>query len=67
VVGFDPHILPGGQGKIVIALETKKLNGKFERHFKVFSNDPQRQVIMIKVHGTAPSFGYPTLDFLSCP
>jgi len=40
VVRFDPHIQPGGQGEVVIALETNKLDGKFERYFRVLSNDP---------------------------
>ena len=56
VVRFDPHIQPGGQGEIVIALETKKLNGKFDRYFMVLSNDPLRPEILIKVYGLANPF-----------
>jgi hypothetical protein len=56
VVRFDPHIQPGGQGEIVIALETGSLNGKFERYFKVLSNDPRRPEIFIKVYGLSSSF-----------
>ena len=58
VVRYDPHIQPGGQGEIVIALETNKLDGKFKRYFRVFSNDPRRPEIFINVYGYAPSFGY---------
>ena len=56
VVRFDPHIQPGGQGEIVIALETKKLDGKFDRYFRVLSNDPRRPEIFIKVYGLATPF-----------
>ena len=56
VVRFDPHIQPGGQGEIVIALEPKSLNGRFERYFKVLSNDPRRPEIFIKVYGLSASF-----------
>ena len=56
VVRFDPHIQPGGQGEIVIALETKKLDGKFDRYFRVLSNDPRRPEILIKVYGFATPF-----------
>ena len=56
VVRFDPHIQPGGQGEIVIALETGSLNGKFERYFRVLSNDPRRPEIFIKVYGLSASF-----------
>ena len=56
VVRYDPHIQPGGQGEIVIALETNKLDGKFERYFRVFSNDPRRPEIFINVYGFATPF-----------
>jgi hypothetical protein len=56
VVRFDPHIQPGGQGEIVIALETKKLDGKFDRYFRVLSNDPRHPEILIKVYGLATPF-----------
>jgi hypothetical protein len=59
VVRFDPHIQPGGQGEIVIALETGSLNGKFERYFRVLSNDPRRPEIFIKVYGLSASFRSP--------
>ncbi len=55
---FDPHIQPGGQGEIVIALETNKLDGKFERYFRVFSNDPRRPEIVINITGFSNSFEY---------
>ncbi len=58
VVRYDPYIQPGGQGEIVIALETNRLDGKFERYFKVFSNDPRRPEISINVHGFSTPFGY---------
>ena len=58
VVRYDPHIQPGGQGEIVIALETNKLDGKFKRYFRVLSNDPRRPEIFINVYGYAPPFGY---------
>lgn len=58
VVRYDPHIQPGGQGEIVIALETNKLDGRFKRYFRVFSNDPRRPEIIINVQGYAPPFGY---------
>jgi hypothetical protein len=57
VVRFDPHIQPGGQGEIVIALETNKLDGKFERYFRVFSNDPRRPEVFINIYGFAKPFG----------
>jgi hypothetical protein len=57
VLRYDPQVQPGGQGEIVIALETKKLDGQFERYFRVFTNDPQNPEIFIKVHGSATAFG----------
>jgi hypothetical protein len=57
-VRYDPHIQPGGQGEIVLGLETKKLDGKFERYFRVLSNDPQHPEIFIKVHGSNTPFGF---------
>jgi hypothetical protein len=59
VVRYDPHIQPGGQGEIVIALETGSLIGKFERYFRVFSNDSRRPEIFIKVYGLSASFRSP--------
>jgi hypothetical protein len=58
VVRYDPHIQPGGQGEIVIALETNRLDGKFERYFRVFSNDPRHPEIIIKVYGFSNPFEY---------
>ena len=58
MVRFDPHIQPGGQGEIVIALETKKLDGKFERYFRVLSNDSNHREVYVKIHGVATTFGY---------
>jgi hypothetical protein len=59
VVRFDPHIQPGGRGEIVIALETGSLNGKFERYFRVFSNDRRRPEIFVKVYGLSASYWSP--------
>ncbi len=56
VVRFDPQIQPGGQGEIVIALETEKLDGKFDRYFRVLSNDPRRPEVLIKVYGFSSPF-----------
>ena len=56
VVRFDPHIQPGGQGEIVIELDPTTLDGKFDRYFKVLSNDPQRPEILIKVYGLSAPF-----------
>ncbi|MBI5585012.1 MAG: hypothetical protein HY892_14465 [Deltaproteobacteria bacterium] len=63
VVRFDPHIQPGGQGEIVIALDPNSLDGKFERYFKVLSNDPQRPEIFIKVYGLAAPFRSPLAKY----
>lgn len=59
VVRFDPHIPPGGQGEIVIALETEKLDGKFSRYFRVLSNDPRRPEIIVNVYGVSAPFRSP--------
>ncbi|MCU0580268.1 MAG: DUF1573 domain-containing protein [Desulfobacterota bacterium] len=66
VVRFDPHIQPGGQGEIVIALDPETLDGKFERYFKVISNDPQRPVILIKVYGFSSPFRVSQSPSKSC-
>jgi hypothetical protein len=58
VVRYDPYIQPGGQGEIVIALETNKLDGKFKRYFRVLSNDPRHPEIIINVYGYSTPFGY---------
>lgn len=63
VLRYDPQIQPGGQGEIVIALETKKLDGQFERYFRIFSNDPQNPEVFIKVHGSATPFGNKILKY----
>jgi hypothetical protein len=66
VVRFDPHIQPGGQGEVVIALETNKLDGKFERYFRVLSNDPRRPEILINVYGFANPFPFSLARSISC-
>jgi hypothetical protein len=60
IVRYDPRIQPGGQGEIVISLETNKLDGKFERYFRVLSNDPRHPEIVINIHGFAAPFGFRT-------
>ena len=56
MVRFDPHIQPGGQGEIVIELNPATLNGKFDRYFRVLSNDPLKPEIIIKVYGLSVPF-----------
>jgi hypothetical protein len=56
VVRFDPHIQPGGRGEIVIELDPATLDGKFNRYFRVLSNDPERPEIIIKVYGLSAPF-----------
>jgi hypothetical protein len=56
LVRFDPYIPAGGQGEILIQLETNRLNGKFERYLTVISNDPKNQKVLIRLHGHAPEF-----------
>jgi hypothetical protein len=57
-VRFDPHIQPGGRGEIVVDLETKKLDGKFERYFRVLSNDANKPEVVVTIHGVATPFAF---------
>ncbi|MGA3085416.1 MAG: hypothetical protein ABSE95_11560 [Thermodesulfobacteriota bacterium] len=56
MVRFDPYIPAGGQGEILIQLIPKKLDGNFERFFKVISNDPVNPEVEIRFYGHAPEF-----------
>lgn len=60
MVRWDPYIPGGGRGEIVVKLEPKRLNGKFERLLTVISNDPQKPEMRIRFYGHAPEFPYTT-------
>jgi hypothetical protein len=60
VVRWDPYIPAGSKGEIVIQLKPKRLDGKFERIFKVVSNDPQNPEVPIRFYGYAPKFLFST-------
>ena len=49
VASFDRVILPGGQGKIQIRVDTKGLLGPLRENVKVYTNDPGRPQIILVV------------------
>ncbi len=52
-------IPPGGEGKIDVTLNTKGRVGKLEKLIEVFSNDPEKPRLTLKIGGTVERF----LDF----
>lgn len=48
---FDRVIPPGGEGKIVLQVNTKGLQGKTNKTARVLSNDPKRRNVVIGMRG----------------
>jgi hypothetical protein len=51
VARFDRLIPPGGEGKIVLQVNTKVLQGKTSKTARVVSNDPRRPNVIIGMKG----------------
>jgi hypothetical protein len=51
VARFDRAIPPGGEGKIVLKVETKGLQGKMSKTALVTSNDPKKPTVTIVMKG----------------
>lgn len=58
MASFDKAILPGGEGKIKIRINTKHYRGKRSWGASVYTNDPQHQktYVRIKANVKAPIF-----------
>lgn len=48
---FDRTIPPGGEGKIILEVRTKGLQGKIHKTARVFSNDPEHPQVTIGLKG----------------
>jgi len=48
---FDRKIPPGGQGKIPVSINTKKVYGKFTKSITVNTNDPATPALRLRISG----------------
>jgi hypothetical protein len=49
VAEFDKAVLPGGEGKITLRVKTEGYAGSVSKQAKVFTNDPARGMMVIKI------------------
>jgi hypothetical protein len=49
VAYFDRTILPGGEGKVTLNINTKGYDGRLRKTAKVYTNDPWHPVVRIKI------------------
>jgi len=54
--GYDTEIAPGGQGKIPVSMDSKKLHGKFSKSITVNSNDPVTPVLRLSLAGEVKQY-----------
>jgi hypothetical protein len=52
VAGFDPVILPGGEGKVTVSLSTTGYAGTVSKAVTVYSNDPKNSTAFLRIKGT---------------
>jgi hypothetical protein len=51
VAGFDPVILPGGEGKIAVTVQTDRYRGPVSKGVTIYSNDPDNARALVRVKG----------------
>jgi len=54
--GYDTDIPAGGQGKIPVSMDSKKLHGKFSKTVTVNSNDPVTPVLRLSLMGEVKQY-----------
>jgi len=52
VAGFDPVILPGGEGKVTVSVSTTGFAGPVSKAVTVYSNDPKNSTAFLRLKGT---------------
>jgi hypothetical protein len=52
VAGFDPVILPGGEGKVTVTVSTARYRGPVSKAITVYSNDPKNSRASLVIKGT---------------
>jgi len=52
VTGFDPVILPGGEGKVTASIRTTRYKGTISKGVTVYSNDPNNARVTLRLKGT---------------
>lgn len=53
---YDKRIPPGGQGRIRVSLDTKKVRGKFGKSITVNTNDPVTPALRLKIAGEVKEY-----------
>lgn len=64
MASFDRSILPGGEGKVKIQVQTSGHAGQLEKTASIYSNDPDKPVNAIKIQAQVKAIIIVSPDFL---